>query len=181
MEDGDGRGSSAAESIEFFAARAPRAAASDANDRGRVQGQGCRTGRFRAGVVSVVDGAGPAVTRGVGAHVGPAPRGESLAASAEYSLGMVPERAAGGTTSGGRWYVALVSALASLPAEQRVAIVLHHLAPLPAAQVAEETGASVSAAEQQLVRVARRWPACWPVVRHLSAASAGWARAGLAA
>jgi RNA polymerase sigma-70 factor (ECF subfamily) len=49
-------------------------------------------------------------------------------------------------------HVALVSALARLPEAQRVAIVLHHLADLPVAQVAEETGASVSAVKQQLVR-----------------------------
>ena len=49
-------------------------------------------------------------------------------------------------------HVALVSALAQLPEAQRVAIVLHHLADLPVAQVAEETGASVSAVKQQLVR-----------------------------
>ena len=49
-------------------------------------------------------------------------------------------------------HVDLVSALARLPEAQRVAIVLHHLADLPVAQVAEETGASVSAVKQQLVR-----------------------------
>jgi RNA polymerase sigma-70 factor (ECF subfamily) len=49
-------------------------------------------------------------------------------------------------------HVALVAALAALPEAQRVAIVLHHLADLPVAQVAAETGASVSAVKQQLVR-----------------------------
>jgi RNA polymerase sigma-70 factor (ECF subfamily) len=49
-------------------------------------------------------------------------------------------------------HVALVAALARLPEAQRVAIVLHHLADLSVAQVAQETGASVSAVKQQLVR-----------------------------
>jgi RNA polymerase sigma-70 factor (ECF subfamily) len=48
--------------------------------------------------------------------------------------------------------VALIAALAMLPQAQRVSIVLHHLADLSVAQVAEETGASVSAVKQQLVR-----------------------------
>ena len=49
-------------------------------------------------------------------------------------------------------HVALVSALAQLPEAQRLAIVLHHLADLSVVQVAAETGASVSAVKQQLVR-----------------------------
>jgi RNA polymerase sigma-70 factor, ECF subfamily len=49
-------------------------------------------------------------------------------------------------------HVALIAALATLPQAQRVSIVLHHLADLSVAQVAEETGASVSAVKQQLVR-----------------------------
>lgn len=49
-------------------------------------------------------------------------------------------------------HVALVAGLRLLPAKQRVAIVLHHLADLPVEQVAEETGASVSAVKQQLSR-----------------------------
>ena len=49
-------------------------------------------------------------------------------------------------------HVALVTALASLPVKQRVAIVLHHLADLPVEQVARETGSSVAAVKQQLVR-----------------------------
>ena len=49
-------------------------------------------------------------------------------------------------------HVALIAALAMLPQAQRVSIVLHHLADLSVAQVAEETGASVSAVKQQLVR-----------------------------
>lgn len=49
-------------------------------------------------------------------------------------------------------HVALITALARLPDRQRVAIVLHHLADLPVAQVAQETGVSVSAVKQQLVR-----------------------------
>jgi len=48
--------------------------------------------------------------------------------------------------------VALIAALAMLPQAQRVSIVLHHLADLSVTQVAEETGASVSAVKQQLVR-----------------------------
>ena len=49
-------------------------------------------------------------------------------------------------------HVALVAALARLPHRQRVAVVLHHLADLPVEEVARETGASVSAVKQQLVR-----------------------------
>ena len=49
-------------------------------------------------------------------------------------------------------HVALVAALRQLPAKQRVAVVLHHLADLPVDQVAEETGASVAAVKQQLAR-----------------------------
>ncbi len=49
-------------------------------------------------------------------------------------------------------HVVLIAALATLPETQRVAIVLHHLADLPVAQVAQETGATVSAVKQQLVR-----------------------------
>jgi RNA polymerase sigma-70 factor, ECF subfamily len=48
--------------------------------------------------------------------------------------------------------VALMTALGQLPQAQRVAIVLHHLADLPVERVAAETGASVSAVKQQLVR-----------------------------
>lgn len=49
-------------------------------------------------------------------------------------------------------HVALVGALRRLPEQQRVAIVLHHLADLTVEQVAGETGASVSAVKAQLVR-----------------------------
>lgn len=49
-------------------------------------------------------------------------------------------------------HVALITALAQLPEAQRVSIVLHHLADLSVAQVAEETGATVSAVKQQLAR-----------------------------
>ena len=49
-------------------------------------------------------------------------------------------------------HVALIAALAALPEGQRVAIVLHHLGDLSVSQVADETGASVSAVKQQLVR-----------------------------
>ncbi len=49
-------------------------------------------------------------------------------------------------------HVALVTALRRLPEQQRVAIVLHHLADLTVEQVAAETGASISAVKAQLVR-----------------------------
>lgn len=49
-------------------------------------------------------------------------------------------------------HLALLAALRKLPPAQRVAIVLHHLGDLPVAQVAAETGASVAAVKQQLVR-----------------------------
>jgi RNA polymerase sigma-70 factor (ECF subfamily) len=49
-------------------------------------------------------------------------------------------------------HVDLVNALRKLPAKQRTAVVLHHLADLSVEQVAVETGASVSAVKQQLVR-----------------------------
>jgi RNA polymerase sigma-70 factor (ECF subfamily) len=49
-------------------------------------------------------------------------------------------------------HVALVAALRKLPEKQRVAVVLHHIADLTVEQVAAETGASVSAVKQQLVR-----------------------------
>jgi len=49
-------------------------------------------------------------------------------------------------------HFALLEALRELPTKQRVAIVLHHLADLSVQQVAEETGSSVSAVKQQLVR-----------------------------
>jgi len=49
-------------------------------------------------------------------------------------------------------HLVLIAALQALPRAQMVAIVLHHLADLPVAQVAAETGASVSAVKQQLVR-----------------------------
>jgi RNA polymerase sigma-70 factor (ECF subfamily) len=49
-------------------------------------------------------------------------------------------------------HVDLVNALRTLPAKQRTAVVLHHLADLSVEQVAAETGASVSAVKQQLVR-----------------------------
>lgn len=49
-------------------------------------------------------------------------------------------------------HVDLMSALRKLPAKQRTAVVLHHLADLSVEQVAAETGTSVSAVKQQLVR-----------------------------
>jgi len=49
-------------------------------------------------------------------------------------------------------HVALIAALTALPETQRVSIVLHHLADLSVTQVALETGQSVSAVKQQLVR-----------------------------
>lgn len=48
--------------------------------------------------------------------------------------------------------VALVAALRSLPDEQRVAIVLHHLAGVPVVQIAEETGAPVGTVKARLSR-----------------------------
>lgn len=48
--------------------------------------------------------------------------------------------------------VALVAALRRLPEEQRRAIVLHHLADLPVAQVAAETGAPVGTVKARLSR-----------------------------
>jgi RNA polymerase sigma-70 factor (ECF subfamily) len=49
-------------------------------------------------------------------------------------------------------HVDLVNALRNLPAKQRTAVVLHHLADMSVEQVAAETEASVSAVKQQLVR-----------------------------
>lgn len=48
--------------------------------------------------------------------------------------------------------VAVLAALQSLPLAQRTAIVLYHFVDLPVARIAEETGCSVSAVKQQLVR-----------------------------
>jgi RNA polymerase sigma-70 factor (ECF subfamily) len=48
--------------------------------------------------------------------------------------------------------VALVDALRRIPAAQRRAIVLHHLAGLPVKDIAAETGASVSAVKTRLSR-----------------------------
>jgi RNA polymerase sigma-70 factor (ECF subfamily) len=48
--------------------------------------------------------------------------------------------------------VALVAALRRLPEEQRRAIVLHHLADLPVAEVAAETGAPVGTVKARLSR-----------------------------
>lgn len=48
--------------------------------------------------------------------------------------------------------VALVTALAKLPADQRVAIVLHHLCDLPVAAVAAETGVPVGTVKARLSR-----------------------------
>ena len=49
-------------------------------------------------------------------------------------------------------HVALVAALRTLPADQRRALVLHHLADLPVAQVAEETGVPVGTVKARLSR-----------------------------
>ncbi|MDT0345222.1 SigE family RNA polymerase sigma factor [Streptomyces litchfieldiae] len=49
-------------------------------------------------------------------------------------------------------HVALVAALRELPAEQRVAVVLHHVLDLPVAQVARETGVSEPAVRTRLSR-----------------------------
>lgn len=48
--------------------------------------------------------------------------------------------------------VALVAALQQLPADQRRALVLHHLCDLPVAQVAVETGAPVGTVKARLSR-----------------------------
>jgi len=48
--------------------------------------------------------------------------------------------------------MALVAALRRLPTEQRVAIALHHLLDLPVAEVARETGTSVSTVKSRLAR-----------------------------
>jgi len=48
--------------------------------------------------------------------------------------------------------VALVAALAKLPVDQRVAIVLHHLTDLPVAEVARETGVPVGTVKARLSR-----------------------------
>jgi RNA polymerase sigma-70 factor (ECF subfamily) len=52
----------------------------------------------------------------------------------------------------GPQHVALMSALGRLPVQQRRAIVLHHLVDLSVAEVAAETGSSVSAVKKQLMR-----------------------------
>ncbi len=49
-------------------------------------------------------------------------------------------------------HVALVAALRRLPAEQRLAIVLHHVADLPVDQVAAETGTPVGTVKARLSR-----------------------------
>lgn len=46
----------------------------------------------------------------------------------------------------------LMSALRQLPEKQRVAVVLHHVADLSVEAVAQETGSSISAVKQRLVR-----------------------------
>lgn len=49
-------------------------------------------------------------------------------------------------------HVALVSALRKIPAEQRRAIVLHHLVGMPVAEVASETGAPTGTVKARLAR-----------------------------
>lgn len=49
-------------------------------------------------------------------------------------------------------HVALIAALRTLPADQRRAIVLHHLADLSVQQVAEETGVPVGTVKARLAR-----------------------------
>lgn len=49
-------------------------------------------------------------------------------------------------------HVALVAALRRLPEEQRRAIVLHHIADLPVADVASETGAPIGTVKARLSR-----------------------------
>ncbi|MGV9805492.1 SigE family RNA polymerase sigma factor [Micromonospora chersina] len=48
--------------------------------------------------------------------------------------------------------VALVAALRQLPADQRHAIVLHHLADLPVAEIAEQTGTPTGTVKARLAR-----------------------------
>jgi RNA polymerase sigma-70 factor (sigma-E family) len=48
--------------------------------------------------------------------------------------------------------VALVAALRRLPAEQRLAITLHHLLDLPVAEVAQQTGVSANTIKARLTR-----------------------------
>jgi RNA polymerase sigma factor (sigma-70 family) len=52
-------------------------------------------------------------------------------------------------------HVALVAALQQLPRPAREAIVLHHIADLPVAEVAERLGCSISGVKSRLAR-------CWP-------------------
>jgi RNA polymerase sigma-70 factor (ECF subfamily) len=49
-------------------------------------------------------------------------------------------------------HMLLMTALRQLPEKQRVAVVLHHLADLSVETVAQETGSSISAVKQRLVR-----------------------------
>lgn len=66
-----------------------------------------------------------------------------------------PDRAVGARTSSpppDENRVALVAALRALPDEQRRALVLHHLADLPVAEVARETGAPEGTVKARLSR-----------------------------
>jgi RNA polymerase sigma-70 factor (ECF subfamily) len=57
--------------------------------------------------------------------------------------------------------VAIVAALRQLPYEQRVAIVLHHLAGLSVVDVARELKIPVGTVKARLWRGRARWRRCW--------------------
>ncbi len=59
--------------------------------------------------------------------------------------------------------VALVTALRRLPTDQRLAIVLHHIAGLPVASVAAETGVPVGTVKARLARGRQALAALLPV------------------
>jgi len=60
--------------------------------------------------------------------------------------------------------VALVAALRQLPVEQRVALVLHHIAELPVAQIAVETGVPVGTVKARLSRGRQALATLLPIV-----------------
>jgi RNA polymerase sigma-70 factor (sigma-E family) len=59
--------------------------------------------------------------------------------------------------------VALVAALRQLPADQRIALVLHHIVELPLAQIAAETGVPVGTVKARLFRGRQALAALLPV------------------
>ena len=63
-------------------------------------------------------------------------------------LNSAPESTAGPTPD----RVAFIDALRKVPAEQRRALVLYHLADLPVAQIAAETGVSAGTVKARLAR-----------------------------